>query len=374
MTKLTTYKLILFLFIGYNISLHASEPVFKKEFTREVHETFSVSPGVKLEIQNKHGDITIDTWNKNEIQVDVLIKVKSSNSEKAQKFMNEIEIDFSSSSSRVSAKTVYPDNNKSWWSSWFGNGKNLDYEVHYTIHAPENMSTALVNKYGNITQASINGDSDVTNKYGDIFYKNVSGSLDLHLGYGKAVVGEVSDSKMQIKYSSIKLLKVDDLEISTKYSDVKIKTCGNMTSYTKYDDYKIETLESIKNDGKYDEFVLGTVGDINIDTKYTDVKINMLNHKGIFDTAYGSVDVNGTGNGLEKITISSKYTGYDFSIGGDFHVDFEGSRTSFHISEPYEKYSSNKDGKNHRIKAYRGSKNGGARISAYMRYGGLDIH
>ncbi len=374
MTKLT-YKLILFLVIGSSAALHASEPVFKKEYTREVHETFNVSPGVSLNVQNKYGNINIDTWDKNQIQVDVLIKVKSSNSEKAQKFLNEIEIDFNSSSSSVSAKTVYPDNNNSssWWSGWFGNGKNLDYEVHYTINAPSNMSTALVNKYGNITQASIDGDSKVTNKYGDIFFKNVSGELELNLGYGKATIGEVGDAKMQIKYSEIKVVETRDLEISTKYSDIKIKQCENVTSYTKYDEYKIESLVSLKNDGKYDDFVIGTIDKINIDTKYTDVNIQTLNDIGIFDTGYGNVNVKSTGNRLEKIAINSKYTGYDFNISGDFHLLFEGSNTDLHVSKPYEKYDSHKDGSDLRLKAYRGSKEGGAKISAYMRYGGLDI-
>ena len=112
--KKLTYKLILLLIAGSFVSLHATEPVFKNEFTREVHETFDVSSGVNLEVQNKHGDIVIDTWNKNQIQIDVLIKVKSSNAENAQKFLDAIDIDFSSSASRVSAVTVYPDNNKSW--------------------------------------------------------------------------------------------------------------------------------------------------------------------------------------------------------------------------------------------------------------------
>lgn len=372
MTKLT-YKLILFFVVGLSISLQATEPSFKKELTREVHETFDVSPGVKLSVQNKYGDINITTWDKNQIQIDVLIKVKSSNTEKAQKFLNEISIDFNSSSSKVSAKTTYPDNNKSWWSGWFGNNKNLDYEVHYNIQAPSQMSTHLVNKYGNIIQASIDGDSEVTNKYGNISYKNVSGDFDLTLGYGKASLGEVGDAKMQIKYSSIKIIKAKDLEISTKYSDVKIKSCDHMTAYTKYDDYKIESLISLKNDGKYDEFVIGSVDDINIDTKYTDLNINTLNRKGKFDTGYGSVNVKSTGNNLEKILINSKYTGYEFDINSDFHLIFEGSKTDLHVKEPYEKYDSQKDGSDLRLKAYRGSKDG-AQISAYMRYGGLNIN
>lgn len=374
MIKLT-YKLFLFLLIGTSTSLHASDAIFKKEFTREVHESFNVSSNAHLGVQNKYGDISITTWDKNQIQIDVLIKVKSSNSEKAQKFLNAIEIDFQSSSSKVLAKTVYPDqnNSNSWWSGWFGNNKNIDYEVHYTIKAPEDMSTTLVNKYGNITQSSIDGDCDVTNKYGDVFMKNVSGDFSLDLGYGKATVGEVGNSEIQIKYSSLKLMGAQDLELSTKYSDIKIKTCGNVVADTKYDDYAIETIGSLKNNGKYDEFKIGTINSIHIDTKYTGVNINTLNSKGIFDTGYGSVNVNATGSNLEKIAIRSKYTGYEFDIPGDFHLIFEGSHSDLHVSKPYEKYESHKDGSDLRVKAYRGSKNSGVQIVADMRYGGLDI-
>lgn len=374
MTKLT-YNLILFLVATLSTSLQAAEPAIKKEITREVHEIFDVSPGAKLSVQNKYGDINVTTWNKNQIKIDVLIKVKSSNTEKAQKFLDEISIDFNSTSSKVSALTTYPDNNNSsWWSGWFGNGKNIDYEVHYTIQAPTQMSTHLVNKYGDIVQASIDGDSEVTNKYGNISYKDVSGDFDLTLGYGKATIGEVGDAKMQVKYSSIKLISSKDLSVSTKYSDFKIKSCDHMTSTTKYDEYSIESMTSLKNDGKYDEFVIGSIDDINIDTKYTDLNINTLNSKGIFDTRYGNVNVKSTGSNLNKITINSKYTGYEFNIANDFHLNFDGSKTDLHVKQPYEKYQSHKDGSDLQVKAYRGSKEGGAQIIANMRYGDLDIY
>ena len=373
--KKLKYKLLLVLAIGLSLTLHASEPIFKKEITREVHKTFDVSSGVKLGIQNKYGDINITTWSKNQIQIDVLIKVKSNNTEKAEKFLNEIKIDFESSSSKVLAKTVYPEQrNSSWWSGWFGNNKNLDYEVHYTIHAPSQMSTTLVNKYGNISQMSIEGDSDVTNKYGDIFFEDVIGELAVTLGYGKMKVGNVGDSKIKIKHCSLKMLEVGDLEISTKYSDIKIKSCRNMTSSTKYDEYVIESVSILKNDGKYDEFKIGTVDAIDIDTKYTDIDINLLNQKGRFETGYGSVDVKSTGSDLEKISIQSKYTDYRFGDISDFHLDFVGSHSDLRIAKPYEKYNSHKDGSDLEVKAYRGSKDGGTQFSVYMKYGGLYIN
>ncbi|MDF1696841.1 MAG: hypothetical protein P1U56_13450 [Saprospiraceae bacterium] len=376
MMKKLTCKLTIFLALLYvSLPLQATEPTFKNEITREVNETFDVSPGVDLGIHNKYGNINITTWSKNQIQIDVLIKVQSNNNEKAQKFLDAIKIDFTSSSSRVYAKTMYPDqDNNSWWSNWFGNNKNIDFEVHYTIQAPEQMSTNLINKYGNIKQAAIDGDCDVVNKYGDIFLKDVSGDLDFDLGYGKAKIGNVGDSKMQIKYSQIKIESAKDLKIDTKYSTIKIGECDQMISATKYDSYSIEKAGSIKNSGKYDDFKIGSADEFMIDSKYTDVNIGVLNHKGQFDTKYGSVHVKNTSNQLSNLLIKSKYTGYNFTISGDFHLNFEGSKTDLHVSKPYEKYSVNKDGSDLNLMAYRGSKNGGAQILADMRYGELTIN
>ena len=373
--KTLTYNLILFLFLGISFDLAASDVGSKKEYTREVHETFDVSSNAKLGIQNRYGNIKISTWDKSQIQIDVMIKVKASNAEKGQKFLNAIEIDFESSSSKVRAKTIYPnqENNSSWWSSWFGNSKNLDFEVHYTVQAPEDISSTLINKYGNITQASIGGSCDVTNKYGDIFFENVGGNLSLNLGYGKASIGSVGDAEMEVKYSSIKLYGARDMNISTKYSDLKIKSCNNIVAHTKYDDYSIETVGTLKNNGKYDEFKIGSVDEFMIETKYTDVDISTLHHEGMFETKYGSVDINATGNNLKKIQIVSKYTGYGFNISGDFHLDFDGSRTDLHVSKPNEKYQSERDGSDLSVKAYRGSKSSGAEILASMRYGSLKI-
>ena len=368
------YNLLIFLLLGLSMTIQAAEPLLKKEFTREVHKSFDVSPGVELGVQNKYGDINITTWDKNRIEIDVLIKVNSSNSEKAEKFLNEIVIDFESSSSKVIAKTLYPDQeNSSWWSGWFGNNKNLDYEVHYTIHAPKQMSTSLVNKYGNISQTSIDGNSNIINKYGDIFNEDVSGELTLDLGYGKANIGNAGSSNIDIKYSSLKMVEVGDLHINTKYSDIKIKRCKTMISSSKYDDYTIGQVGNLKNEGKYDEFKIGTIDVIEIETKYTDLDINKLMVKGKFETGYGSVDVKETGSSLEKIYIQSKYTGFSFGSISAFHLDFDGSHTSLHIAQPYEKYNSNKDGSDLQIKAYRGSKEGNTQIRAYMKYGGLHI-
>ncbi|MFT4534296.1 MAG: hypothetical protein ACI9P5_001654 [Saprospiraceae bacterium] len=166
------YKIsALLLLLLFGSGIVRANSLSKKQLIKEIHQSFDVDSDAILGVHNRYGNIKITTWNKNTVDVDVLIKVKTASKSKGQTFLEDISIDFSHSRSKVGMKTVYPDQeNSSWWSSWWSNSNNIDFEVHYTIKVPKGISTNLVNKYGSISQASIGGSSDVTNKFGDIFF------------------------------------------------------------------------------------------------------------------------------------------------------------------------------------------------------------
>ncbi len=368
--KISTFLL----FFLFGSSIASANPTVKKQLTKEIHKSFDVDSDALLGVHNKYGNIKITTWNRNTIDVDVLIKVKTASESKGQTFLEGINIDFSASSSKVGMKTVYPDQeNSSWWSSWWSNSNNIDFEVHYVIKAPEGISSKLINKYGSISQASIDGSSEVTNKYGDIFFDNVGGNVTLNLGYGKAKIVEAKNVNIEIKNSKLSIGSCDDIRMTSKYSDFNFGTCGNMTLETKYDEFKIESAGEIVNNGKYDNFKIGEAESFIIETKNTTVSIKKLNKKCKVEMKYGSVHVESTGPDLELISIESKHTDYKFGIDSDFHLTFLGDYSNLSIGVPYEKYHSDKDGNDLNVKAYRGSKNAKLKISADLKYGGLKI-
>lgn len=352
---------------------HAEDPIFKKELTREIHEIFDVSSDVLVGVHNKYGDVSINTWDKNQVKVDVYIKVKTNNQDKAKRFLDGINIKFSTSSNKIGMVTEYPDqNNSSWWGGWWSSSSNMDYEVNYKIMAPEGMSSNLINKYGNISQTSIKGSTEVVNKYGDIYLEDIGESLTLGLGYGKAKVGYANEATMQIKYSEVKLESCGDITMTSKYSDFVFGDCGNMILDSKYDEFSIQSANSIRNEGKYDDIVVGTLGSILIDTKYSDIRIGKLLNKANFDTSYGSVKIK-SNDSAEKIVIDARYTDYRIGLDSDFHLDFDGSYSSLSVDKPYEKYDYDKDGSSLKAKLYRGSKSAKLQIVVEMKYGGLNI-
>lgn len=374
MTKLRYKISVVILFFLFGNGLASANPLIKKQLIKEVHKSFDVDSDALLGVQNKYGNIKITTWNKNIIEVDVLIKVKTKSESKGQTFLEGVNIEFSASSSKVGMKTVYPDQeNSSWWSGWWNNNNNIDFEVHYTIKAPAGISTSLINKYGTISQASIGGSSDVTNKYGDIFFDNVGGNITLNLGYGKAKVSKAKNVTIEIKNSTLSVGECNDVNLNSKYSDFSFGSCGNMTLDTKYDEFIIESAKEIRNNGKYDDFKIGKAESLKIESKYTTVVVDNLSRKCAVETKYGSIHVKSTGPNIELISVESKYTGYKFGVDSDFHLKFLGNYSDLSIDVPYEKYHYEKDGNELNVRAFRGSKEANLKIIADLKYGDLKI-
>jgi len=58
-----------------------------QEISKEFHKEFTA--GTKtLEISNRYGDVMIESWDKDQIVIDVKVTVEMSNKEKAQKFLD----------------------------------------------------------------------------------------------------------------------------------------------------------------------------------------------------------------------------------------------------------------------------------------------
>ena len=93
----------------------------KSEYTKTYTKTYSLDSGGKVNIENIHGHVNINTWNKSEVYIKVTITVDASSERKAEEDFERIEIDFSNDSRNVSAKTTIDNKKSTWWfiQSWW---------------------------------------------------------------------------------------------------------------------------------------------------------------------------------------------------------------------------------------------------------------
>lgn len=345
------------------------------QITRELHKEFAVDSDVLIGVQNKHGDITITTWERDLVVVDVMMRVKCSSASKGQTFIDGIMIEFAESREKLGMKTVYPDqDNSSWYTNWWSNDNNIKYEVHYVIKAPVNMSSHLITKYGNINQTNIGGSSDVTNKYGNIILGNLDSDLTLDLGYGKATVGSIKRANIDTKHSSLSIDKCTNMRMDSKHSTFNFGNCGALALTSKHDNFSIRSCERLANEGKYDVFQIEQVGQISIESKSSNIDIKKLTHHGTFETSRGIINVQHVDSGVQ-LHIESKYTDVSLGLGTDFCLNYYGDQTELSLNDAECQATTYiKDGSELHIKTCIGDQDRASKIKAEMRYGSLKIH
>ena len=128
-------------------------PIEKKKV---ISKSFTVDAKDRLTINNQHGDVKVELWNKNEIKVDITIIGYGTSEEKAQALIDNVSI-YSASVNKgngenISFQTnISSDDNGNWgnaW-SWMGSKKKAEecncpngkkgVEINYMIYMPRTM-------------------------------------------------------------------------------------------------------------------------------------------------------------------------------------------------------------------------------------------
>jgi len=79
---------------------------------RTIKKSFNVSSDATLKVDNSYGNLNVITWNENRIEFDITIKVTGNNAENVQERLDNIDVEFSSTRSLVSAITKIEKNKK----------------------------------------------------------------------------------------------------------------------------------------------------------------------------------------------------------------------------------------------------------------------
>lgn len=257
--KLTIACLILsFLVIG-------KDQDEKKKFIEKSHK---VSASTVLRIENKFGKVEINSWDKNEFSIKVEMIGEGRNEERAQRILDNIDVDISESSTEISYITQIPTNTK--------NKNDEGFEINYTIYMPEGNPLKVRNSFGDVTMGNRGAALDLDVSYGSMKVGNVEGFSEVRLSFGSGSIGDIKEGDFRIKYSKfeidsgtrmdieqgfsdVEIGEVDELEIESKYGGVEIEKAGKIDAEAHFSGFEVEELTgSLELDCSY-------LGDFSID-------------------------------------------------------------------------------------------------------------
>jgi|AntRauTorckE5430_2_1112549.scaffolds.fasta_scaffold01670_2 hypothetical protein len=355
------------------VVIMSSSTLSAKDYTKEILRNFKVNADAKFVVDNNKGNISITTWDKNTIKIEVEIIVKAKDATQAEEFFKQIKIDFEKNSGYVKATTSKEKETQSWRDWIWGSTQNMNWNVHYKIIMPKTNTLSVSNKFGDVYVSSLKGDASINVKYGNFKLSNFD-NLRCDLAYGEGTISEVKNLIIDIKYGDIRLRNAKNIDIISKYSEIDIDEASEIRSNSKYDDFEIGTVTDLNSTGRYDDFQIGKVGTINAAGKHSDFKIESILKSGDFNLEYGEVIIDNLAVSVEKIKLIGQYTEFIIDTeGGTFNLVVDGDATDIETPANMNTTSEERDNNVLKLKGKVGTGSSNTLIEVRTKYGSLKI-
>ena len=253
---------------------------------KKVIRHYNVQSGDVLAINNQYGKVHINTWDKNEINVEVKIEVTARNEDVAQDRLDGITIDEDGANGKGHEITL---------TTQFANLKfltSMNFKIEYTVYMPRKNGLKITNKYGNVYLGDFDGKLDLNMSYGALKTQNLAGPL----------------KDIKVSFGSVDVASVDLGDFTTSYSGVNIEQAGKLNVINKFGKFAINHVNDLDIRQSYGELEIGTAGKVEGDVNFAGVTIDRLTKsmnmrlKYCTKTTLGSV-----GAGVEKVEMDISY-------------------------------------------------------------------
>lgn len=383
----TIMAMLLPAFILLQLPLQAADfpLVFRQDFEKKYSKTFDVNGNGNVRLENRYGSIVVETWERDQVQIDVRIKVSADDQEDADKTFDRIEINMTGGGNSASATTSIGSSRRSskgiferifdgdW--GWGGNSSN-DFKVYYSVKMPASASLVTEAKYCDVTLPDLSGDNRITVGYGDLVGGDLTGANEISISYGSARVDEMgTDSRFRIRYSDGVIRTAGDLKYDGRYSETRIGRAGKLDIDAGYEELEITSATEVRFEGNYNDVDLEHVGRVFLDGNYCDFNLGTVEKELEVDASYGDLEIDLLKVGFERVYVRANYI--DVEIDVESGAGYEMDLRSRYGDISYDKsrstnVNSSKAGSSESVKGAVG--NGKGRVDISTSYGDIELY
>jgi hypothetical protein len=260
-------------------------------------KSYPLDANDRIRLSNQYGKITVNTWDRHEVKVDIQIKAEARNDEDAQKLMDGVQISDSKNGDQVSFKTnIDHDDNDGFWSLFNFGGKNKRQKltINYVVYMPAKTDLNVEASYGSIDLPSLDGKVKVSTSYGSTSIQSLSNPAnEIEGSYGSIKIGSMNGGRVDFSYGSVDMDEVNNVKADLSYGSFKL---GKLKGVGEFDlsyegGFKIgEVASSLKR--------------LNINNSYSGTNLGLAPNSNFdFDitVSYGGFNYND-----DKVTVTSK--------------------------------------------------------------------
>ncbi|MGV3539418.1 MAG: hypothetical protein ACO1OQ_06375 [Rufibacter sp.] len=247
---------------------------FAAEKSKNVSKTFKVTSADKLSIENQYGRVDVQTWNRNEIAVEVKIISRAQTESKAQEILDKISVDVDESGNLISFVTEREPME-------IRSSSEKSFEINYLVKMPKGNALQVNNKYGAVQLPDFDGPTELNVRYGKLTtgrLNNRHNNININYSSGQCVLEYVRSGDLEVKYSNLQLNGGESIRAITAYSRVGIDKVGDLAIESRYDQsFNVGSANQVSGTGSYSAFSIANLGEsVGMNVKYSKVDIGNI--------------------------------------------------------------------------------------------------
>jgi DUF4097 and DUF4098 domain-containing protein YvlB len=160
----------------------------KEKYEEKFDKTVALAKDGKVDISNVSGDITVVSWNQDQVKIEAVKYSEASSIEKAKENAAKVTIEVVQEGSLLRIETKYPKSGSFW------GGESVNVSVDYKLWIPEKAALKANNVSGDVTAESIGGAAALKAVSGDIRLTKAASGADCNSVSGNVTVTDLAGS------------------------------------------------------------------------------------------------------------------------------------------------------------------------------------
>lgn len=287
MRRRSTYRVwsrIVLILIGVMVAAYVSQAQ-SRTLVKNISQSFNVEQKSTVELTNKYGQVILETWDKDSVQVKVKITAYGKNDESLTKSMERVDIDFTNFGDVLTIETVF-DRNSSVFKEVINNlgdySKTLisknKISIDYELTIPYKTSLKLDNKYGDVYMESLSQESNISVAHGDFKADELSGTSKLNLSFCKARIKKLDKAFLELKGAELDLREGGDIVLTSSSSTFEVKTVQSLKVDSRNDKIHLEKATAIRGYSSFSNILIDSMLDrIDMELNYGDLLVHSVN-------------------------------------------------------------------------------------------------
>ena len=245
---------------------------------KEEKKIFKVKKNTNIYIENKYGDIVIETWDKDSVYFDISVKVNAQDDGKAFDLLDRISFEGINSGQHLSFKTVFLPH-KSKITNFFRTVVSADrsnVDINYVVYMPAYNNLTIENKFGDIFLPSFAGELDIMLSHGDLKASSMK-QADIEISYGDFNASNIEKGYLESKFGDVDINGTDHLRLDANGSDINIGKVNYLDVNINKGSLFVDNIDNLVGSISIAEVNLGTLmQSLDLDLKYTELTVSKV--------------------------------------------------------------------------------------------------